>query len=635
VLCALGVCSPAAAATFTVDRYFGDAVDAAPGNGACAAIGGGCTLRAAVQESNALAGADAIVLRSGSVSTLTIAPGLPGLAESGDLDLTGPVSIATSGSGLAVVNWIGPTTDRVFDVHGAIAVSLSHLLIAGGQVNGAGGGGVRVANGASLTALGVVVDTNRVTGSQAGGGIQVTHDSRLTLRDSAVKGNDAGGDGGGIDVADAAAVTVERSQISDNSADSGAAVAMSSTATLSISDTTIVADSNDISAATGAGILQTAGVLSIDRATFTSANGGGRVGLRGTEATVRGSILSGSGGGPMCAGAVTSAGFNVGDGSCDSALTKPGDQPFADPKLGFLVDNGGPTLTMALGASSAARDTGGACGPARDQRGGVRPQGGACDAGAFEVGSLADVQAVSLTASVPALVAGGEFSVQATVRNNGPDAATTPTVTLPLPAGAAFVSGGSCVGSPAAVTCASGTIAAGNSVVVPIALRASAPGALALTATVANAAQGDIEAANDQASTSLTVTPAAVILPFVSPPGPPPPITLRLLGLRASPTTFRVPRVSKRRRAGTTIRFSLTLPARVTITVTRRSRGRWRSVATQARERRAGRHAVRFTDIVRRRLIVPGRYRIVVRVRGATGTLPSSALRVRVLPARR
>jgi hypothetical protein len=60
----------------------------------------------------------------------------------------------------------------------------------------------------------------------------------------------------------------------------------------------------------------------------------------------------------------------------------------ADPKLGSLQDNGGPTQTLALGAGSPAIDavpaTGASC-PTSDQRGVPRPQGAACDIGAYEV----------------------------------------------------------------------------------------------------------------------------------------------------------------------------------------------------------------------------------------------------------
>lgn len=59
---------------------------------------------------------------------------------------------------------------------------------------------------------------------------------------------------------------------------------------------------------------------------------------------------------------------------------------FADPQLSTLADNGGPAPTMALSASSPAFNYANAatC-PATDQRGIGRPQGGGCDAGAFEL----------------------------------------------------------------------------------------------------------------------------------------------------------------------------------------------------------------------------------------------------------
>ncbi len=57
-----------------------------------------------------------------------------------------------------------------------------------------------------------------------------------------------------------------------------------------------------------------------------------------------------------------------------------------NPQLGPLQDNGGPTPTMALAATSPAVDAGddSSC-PATDQRGISRPQGPHCDIGAFEL----------------------------------------------------------------------------------------------------------------------------------------------------------------------------------------------------------------------------------------------------------
>jgi len=70
--------APVAAATFTVNSN-GDQGDATPGNGVCATSGGQCTLRAAIQEANALAGADIINVPALTItvgSTLTVSQSL-------------------------------------------------------------------------------------------------------------------------------------------------------------------------------------------------------------------------------------------------------------------------------------------------------------------------------------------------------------------------------------------------------------------------------------------------------------------------------------------------------------------------------------------------------------------------------
>jgi hypothetical protein len=61
------------------------------------------------------------------------------------------------------------------------------------------------------------------------------------------------------------------------------------------------------------------------------------------------------------------------------------DQIIWDALIGPLADNGGPTLTHALLDGSPAIDAAddAAC-PATDQRGVPRPQGAACDIGAYE-----------------------------------------------------------------------------------------------------------------------------------------------------------------------------------------------------------------------------------------------------------
>jgi hypothetical protein len=95
-------------------------------------------------------------------------------------------------------------------------------------------------------------------------------------------------------------------------------------------------------------------------------------------------VRSRAGGKGGVAATITSGGANViSDGSCNWNGTT--DQSSTDALLGALADNGGPTLTHALIASSPAIDAAGAgaC-PAVDQRGVTRPPGAGCDSGSFE-----------------------------------------------------------------------------------------------------------------------------------------------------------------------------------------------------------------------------------------------------------
>ncbi|HYV66156.1 MAG TPA: CSLREA domain-containing protein, partial [Myxococcales bacterium] len=107
----------ARAATFTVNST-ADAVDVSPGDGVCATADGSCTLRAAIQEANALAGADTVVLPAGTY-LLTLAGAGEDGAATGDLDITGDLIIAGAGAASTVVD--GNGLDRVFHVDPAAA----------------------------------------------------------------------------------------------------------------------------------------------------------------------------------------------------------------------------------------------------------------------------------------------------------------------------------------------------------------------------------------------------------------------------------------------------------------------------------------------------------------------------------
>jgi hypothetical protein len=85
-------------------------------------------------------------------------------------------------------------------------------------------------------------------------------------------------------------------------------------------------------------------------------------------------------------GSLTSNGHNI-ESATDCGFTASGDQQnVADPKVGALGNNGGQMDTMALLSGSPAIDHADAANcPATDEIGTTRPQGPACDVGAFEV----------------------------------------------------------------------------------------------------------------------------------------------------------------------------------------------------------------------------------------------------------
>jgi hypothetical protein len=114
--------------------------------------------------------------------------------------------------------------------------------------------------------------------------------------------------------------------------------------------------------------------------------------------------------GANCSGPISDGGYNLDDGttcgfsSVNHSLTNT--NPLLDPA--GLQNNGGPTRTIALLSGSPAIDTIPAgvngCGTTltSDQRGVSRPQGPACDTGAFELDTIPPVITVPANITVPA-----------------------------------------------------------------------------------------------------------------------------------------------------------------------------------------------------------------------------------------
>jgi CSLREA domain-containing protein len=199
----VGSQSLAQANTFTVNTPL-DAQDADPGDGACeTAPGNGvCSLRAAVQESNAQPGADVIVLPAG-VYTLTLAGALENDARFGDLDIHDDLTLEGAGAAITVID--GNQLDRVIDLSQRLSVvEISGLTIRNGNVDfpdhfpdnppWLGESGGCLLSLAGLTIRDSVV-TNCRAGRQGGG---IYAEEALALDNTMVSGNQAGEEGGGV-----------------------------------------------------------------------------------------------------------------------------------------------------------------------------------------------------------------------------------------------------------------------------------------------------------------------------------------------------------------------------------------------------------------------------------------------------
>jgi hypothetical protein len=331
-----------------------DAVDTQPGDGSCASAAGGCSLRAAVMESNALAGRDTISIPAGTYQ-LTLA----GQGETaGDLDLMDDVDLRGEGAGSTLVE-SAIAGERVFRLASGASgdavplVLMDGLSIQGGEASV--GGGIYAPVG-RLTMIRVEVSGNR---ADLGGGVMVTDDGVLVLDSSTVRDNAARQGGGvflGVPVQPRAGIhTLRNVTLTGNTADVGGGIVNSSSATLANATVTRNA------APGGAGAYTTGSLWLV------------------------GSIVAGNTGPDCAGGAPVSRGHNIdGDGTC--SLAGPGDLPATDPLLEPIANNGGDTATHMPGASSPVLEAlppGPDCPPA-DQRGIQRPQGPACDIGAVE-----------------------------------------------------------------------------------------------------------------------------------------------------------------------------------------------------------------------------------------------------------
>ncbi len=396
--------APASPRTFIVTRAADDT-----NNANCMAANGGCTLRQAVNASNANdpgAGAantitfalDAPVALSGATGFGTLTP-----VRSVTVDATVPTHVVT----------ISSNSTRLFQVGDGITLSLRGLTLAGpaSPVNlGTAAGGINVDAGGALNVAGCVFSGNVVSGSDGGA---ISNSGAVNVTGSLFTGNLAspGGNGGAIAVAASGTLKVVNSTFFGN-------IATARLVGLIVPDPApIMYPPPPMFYITAGGIggavaNANSGIVEITGATFvnnTAVNAypahspiGGAISNADTGALYLAlSVVAGNSAtvGPDISGLVADGGGNVvGIASGSMGLAAPNNRLGVIPLLGPLALNGATdgVQTFALLPGSPAIDIA-ACTPdpitgmalATDARGVSRPQsasgaGPLCDAGAFE-----------------------------------------------------------------------------------------------------------------------------------------------------------------------------------------------------------------------------------------------------------
>jgi len=417
------------AAVFTVNSPV-DVSDASPGNGICetAPGNGACTLRAAIQESNALAGIDQI----------NLPPNTYVLTLVSELAITDSLTITGGGASTTIIdgNRGARPDSRVLVLGSGVTVNISGVTIRNGGAGDIGGG---VFNAGTLTLTNSTVSGNNA--DENGGGIYNDNGGTAMLTNITVSGNNAAEDGGGI--FNFGTLTLTNSTVSGNNAGDDAGGIFNVTGGTAMLTNITVSGNN---AADGGGGIRNSGTLTLTNSTVSGnnagQNGGGIYNFLGTAKSFNSTITdnrsdadlngTGVGGGVHndaaasfsfqntilagnfetqlvgsvfvattgeCDGTITSSGNNLMKNYDTSHCTIIGNPLLADPKLSPLQNNGGPTQTHALLAGSPAIDAGNPNGcldttgaPLQiDQRGLPRATDGngdgtvACDIGAFEL----------------------------------------------------------------------------------------------------------------------------------------------------------------------------------------------------------------------------------------------------------
>ena len=527
----LVVVTRAQAATLTVTRT-DDPVSAT-------CVPGNCSLRAAIAKANTDGADDTIAIPAGNYQ-LTSAAG-------GAVTISASMTLAGAGARSTVIT--PASGDQLF-------------LVDAGTV---------------------AIDDLTLTGSTApdnGGALEISNSAAVTIeRDTLSNDNIGFDDGGAIYDSSTGQLTIDSSTFSDNKGYNGGA--LYSVPPTRIVNSTFSGNNGGDSTHNGDG-----GAMQVFNATLindtitgnecwnTSGCGGGVIGpFSAADTIISGNTDNGGSTADNCSSTVTVTGPDLENGTSCTFAAHGGVN--ANPLLGPLQDNAGPTNTMEPGPGSPAIGAGtNATCASVDQRGGARPSPATpqCDIGAVEVDSLADT---SITGSRHAHDADGRRRRLVHAHRDQQRPRPSARYDRPEPAaGGRDVLwrdqlGRKLLGLHAMLTCSLGTLAPGASATINVSAKLDQAGTATDTATV-HAPATDPNPANNQASIVAAVQAALAVRPVLS-------------HASVSPARFRLAKgataisaKTKRKKKstvprGATIRFESTEAATVSIVIDRKS----------------------------------------------------------------
>lgn len=404
-------------------------------------------LDTAVSGCPAGSGADEIIVPTGTYVLTRTGPD-EDFAVTGDLDVSSDLTITGAGATQTIINGnqIDRVIHILFNdptvtISGVTIQNGDAPHETLGGVDGAGGGirlgfatltlidtvvrnntaeelGAGIDSEGALTLINSEISGNTVSGGvsllQRGGGISTVGERGLTISNSTISNNFAALTGGGLGL-DQGKTTIINSTINNNIAgeDGGGIFSFVGRASRGLNKEPLMIVNSTASgnrAGDFGGGIANLGKLIVDSATITNnvadengegvGNGGGI--FNSHSAKVKGSLIASnvdnSSGveGPDCFPRLTSKGYNLVGNTKGCKIGKGKNLLGAETSplnslLGPLQANGGLTFTHALLAGSPAIDKGEPlCKDQKkqlilaDQRGVVRPQGAACDIGAYE-----------------------------------------------------------------------------------------------------------------------------------------------------------------------------------------------------------------------------------------------------------